>query len=69
MSSSNPNPAVSANAIYITAPESKIPNKSTVANKSAESSQSIVPKAPSRRETRAQAQAFIDTLAPLQHPN
>ena len=63
MSSSNQNPAVAANAIEITAPESTIPNKST------ESSQSTVPKAPSRRETRAQAQAFIDTLAPLQHPN
>ncbi|SIR20028.1 hydroxymethylpyrimidine synthase [Shewanella morhuae] len=69
MSSSNQNPAVAANAIEITAPESTIPNKSTVANTSAESSQSTVPKAPSRRETRAQAQAFIDTLAPLQHPN
>lgn len=69
MSSSNQNPAVAANAIEITAPESTIPNKSTVPNKSTESSQSIVPKAPSRRETRAQAQAFIDTLAPLQHPN
>ena len=81
MSSSNQNPAVAANSIEITAPESTIPNKSTVPNKSAESSQSIVPnksaessqsivpKAPSRRETRAQAQVFIDTLAPLQHPN
>lgn len=69
MSSSNQNPSVAANSIEITAPESTIPNKSTVPNKSAESSQSIVPKAPSRRETRAQAQAFIDTLAPLQHPN
>ncbi|UXK06827.1 phosphomethylpyrimidine synthase ThiC [Shewanella putrefaciens] len=69
MSSSNQNPAIAANAIDITAPESTIPNKSTVLNKSAESSQSTVPKAPSRRETRAQAQAFIDTLVPLQHPN
>ncbi|WP_293635671.1 phosphomethylpyrimidine synthase ThiC [Shewanella sp. CG12_big_fil_rev_8_21_14_0_65_47_15] len=69
MSSSNQNPAVAANAIESTAPESTIPNKSTVPNKSAESSQSTVPKAPSRRETRALAQVFIDTLAPLQHPN
>lgn len=33
------------------------------------SDDAVTPKAPSRRETRAQAQAFIDTLAPLQHPN
>lgn len=69
MSSSNQNLAIAANAIDITAPESTIPNKSKVPNKSAESSQSTVPKAPSRREIRAQAQAFIDTLAPLQHTN